>query len=102
MPVSRSGDGLRDGKRLRSGADDVTQTPVRGAFTESFNDCLRDECLNDHLIASLAAARRIIEACRTDYKAVRPHSSLGRHNTRHGHEKTDANLPATQKRWTGQ
>ena len=58
------------------GADDVTQTPVRGAFTELFNDCLRDECLNDHLIASLAAARRIIEAWRTGYDTVRPHSSL--------------------------
>jgi len=30
-----------------------------------------------HLFPSLAAARRIIEAWRTDYNTVRPHSSLG-------------------------
>ena len=38
---------------------------------------MRDKCLNEHLFPSLAAARRIIEAWRTDYNTVRPHSSLG-------------------------
>jgi len=33
--------------------------------------------LSEHLFPSLAAARRIIEAWRTDYNTVRPHSSLG-------------------------
>jgi Integrase core domain len=35
------------------------------------------ECLNEHVFGSLAEARRIIEAWRIDYNAVRPHSSLG-------------------------
>ncbi|CUU41586.1 integrase core domain-containing protein [Blastochloris viridis] len=38
---------------------------------------MRDECLNEHLFLSLAAARRIIEAWRTDNSTVRPHSRLG-------------------------
>jgi putative transposase len=44
---------------------------------ESFNGRLRDERLNAHLLSSLATARRIIKAWRTDYNTVRPHSSLG-------------------------
>ncbi|RSV34863.1 transposase, partial [Sphingomonas sp. ABOLE] len=60
-----------------------------------------NERLNEHLFPSLAAARRIIEAWRTDYNTVRPHSSLGglapaeftsRH--RQGHRDTEANLSA--------
>jgi putative transposase len=51
--------------------------PIQNAFVESFNGRLRDECLNEHAFASLAEARRIIEAWRTDYNTVRPHSSLG-------------------------
>ena len=51
--------------------------PQQNGFVESFNGRLRDECLNEHLFPSLAAARRIIEAWRTDYNTVRPHSSLG-------------------------
>ena len=39
---------------------------------ESFNGKLRDECLNEHVFASLAQARRIIEAWRIDYNTVRP------------------------------
>ena len=33
--------------------------------------------LNEHVFASLTEAREIIEAWRVDYKANRPHSSLG-------------------------
>jgi putative transposase len=44
---------------------------------EAFDGRSRDECLNEHLFPSLAAARRIIEAWRTDYNTARPHSSLG-------------------------
>jgi putative transposase len=37
---------------------------------------LRDECLNEHLFASLAHARRSIEEWRIDYNTNRPHTSL--------------------------
>ena len=50
--------------------------PVQNAYIESFNGRLRDECLNEHLFASLAQARRIIEEWRIDYNTNRPHSSL--------------------------
>lgn len=51
--------------------------PVQNCYIESFNGTLRDECLNLHWFLSLADARRTIEAWRTDYNRVRPHSSLG-------------------------
>jgi putative transposase len=51
--------------------------PVQNAFIESFNGKFRDECLNQNWFVSLEDARRIIEAWRADYNAVRPHSSLG-------------------------
>lgn len=51
--------------------------PVQNAFVESFNGRLRDECLNEHAFASLAEARRIVEARRIDHNTVRPHTSLG-------------------------
>ena len=50
--------------------------PMENGYTESFNDKLRDECLNEHWYESLGQAREIIEAWRTDYNSVRPHSSL--------------------------
>jgi putative transposase len=50
--------------------------PTQNGFIESFNGRLRDECLNEHLFASLPEARRIIEAWRIDYNTRRPHSSL--------------------------
>jgi putative transposase len=47
------------------------------------------------------ATRRIIEAWRTDYSTVRPHSSLGgmasaefTNRPSHGYEETEANLSA--------
>jgi putative transposase len=51
--------------------------PVENAFVESFNGRLRDECLNEHWVTSLADARQIIEDWRRDYNQTRPHSSLG-------------------------
>jgi putative transposase len=51
--------------------------PVQNAFVESFNGRFRDECLNENLFDTLAAARRLIEAWRVDYNTVRPHSRLG-------------------------
>lgn len=50
--------------------------PQPNGFDESFNGRFRGECLNEHLYASLAAARRIIEAWRIDYNTERPHTSL--------------------------
>ena len=50
--------------------------PVQNAFIESFNSRLRDECLNEHLFASLTEASKIIEAWRIDYNTKRPHTSL--------------------------
>lgn len=50
--------------------------PQQNGFVESFNGRFRDECLNEHLFASLVAARRIIEAWRIDYNTERPHTSL--------------------------
>lgn len=51
--------------------------PMQNGFVESLNGRLRDECLNEHLFRSLAAARIIIEDWRIDYNANRPHTSLG-------------------------
>jgi putative transposase len=75
--------------------------PMQNGFVESFNGRLRDECLNEHLFSTLASARRIIEAWRTDYNTVRPHSSLGglapaefTNRPRHGHKDTEAKLSA--------
>lgn len=51
--------------------------PVQNAFIESFNGKFRDECLSQSWYTSLEDARQIIEAWRTDYNSVRPHSSLG-------------------------
>jgi len=50
--------------------------PTQNAFVESFNGKLRAECLDAHMFLSLADAREIIEAWRTDFNEVRPHSSL--------------------------
>lgn len=51
--------------------------PQQNGYTESLNDKIRDECLNEHWFGSLAEARKIIENWRQDYNHVRPHSSLG-------------------------
>ncbi len=51
--------------------------PQQNGFIESFNGCLRDECLNDEIFDSLADARRKLALWRYDYNNVRPHSSLG-------------------------
>lgn len=48
----------------------------QNGFTESFNSKLRHECINEHVFASLAEARRIIETWHIDYDTMRPHSRL--------------------------
>ena len=50
--------------------------PQQNAFIESFNGCLRDECLNEEMFDSLADAQRKLALWRYDYNNVRPHSSL--------------------------
>ncbi len=50
---------------------------MQNAFVESLNGKFRDECLNGHWFISLGDAREKIEAWRTDYNGVRPHSGLG-------------------------
>ena len=50
--------------------------PMQNGFVESFNGRLRDECLNEHLFASLKEAQQIIEEWRIDYNTNRPHTSL--------------------------
>ena len=51
--------------------------PNQNAYVESFNGRLRDECLNEHWFTSLAHARELIEAWRTDYNEHRPKKDLG-------------------------
>lgn len=51
--------------------------PTQNAFIESFNGKLRDECLNETLFSSLAAAKEALKAWQEDYNHHRPHSSLG-------------------------
>jgi len=51
--------------------------PTQNAFIESFNSRFRDECLNEHVFATLPEAAEIIEAWRIDYNTNRPHSALG-------------------------
>jgi putative transposase len=50
--------------------------PQQNGFVESFNGRFRDECLNEHLFGSLPAARRIIEAWRSDDNKPVPHTCL--------------------------
>ena len=54
----------------------VTLLRQIGVATSQGNGRLRDECLNEHLFASLPEARRIMEEWRTDHNTLRPHSSL--------------------------
>ena len=49
---------------------------MENAFIQSFNGKLRDECLNSHVLASVAEAQVVLDAWREDDNAVRPHSAL--------------------------
>lgn len=61
--------------RFRGNPDpDVLKTD--NATVESFNGRLRQECLNENWFLSLADAREKVEAWRTFYNQVRPHSAL--------------------------
>ena len=51
--------------------------PYQNGFTESLNDKIRNECLNENMFDTLSEAQQIIEQWRFDYNTCRPHSSLG-------------------------
>lgn len=51
--------------------------PTENGHIESFNEKLRDECLNTLQFVSIADAKEKIEVWRRDYKHGRSHSSLG-------------------------
>ncbi len=50
--------------------------PTDNAFIESFKGRLRQECLNQNRLISLADAGQMVEAWREDDNELRPHSSL--------------------------
>jgi putative transposase len=50
--------------------------PYQNGFTESLNDKIRNECLNENMFDTLSEAQQIIEQWRFDYNTCRPHSTL--------------------------
>lgn len=51
--------------------------PVQNAYIESFNGKFREECLSTHWFKNIYEARELIEAWRSEYNNIRPHSALG-------------------------
>jgi len=51
--------------------------PTENGFIESFNDRLRDECLNVNKFATLDQVRQVLEAWQQTYYQHRQHGSLG-------------------------
>ena len=51
-------------------------SPWENGYIESFNDKLRDECLNREIFKNGKEAQSIVEAFREEYNNYRPHSSL--------------------------
>ena len=52
-------------------------SPWENGYIESFNDKLRDECLNREVFRNGKEAQTIVENWRQEYNNYRPHSSLG-------------------------
>lgn len=52
--------------------------PNQNAYIESFNACLRDECLNKHLFPASLHAPTEISTWRREYNDERPKKVLGR------------------------
>jgi len=52
-------------------------SPWENGYIESFNDKLRDECLNREIFRNGKESQVIVEAFRQEYNNYRPHSSLG-------------------------
>ncbi len=51
--------------------------PWQNSFAESFNNRVRDECLNMNEFWSVEHARVVLEAWRIEFNTEHPHSSLG-------------------------
>ncbi len=51
--------------------------PSQNACIESFNERLRDKCLNEYLFPTLLHARTEIETWRREYNEERPKNVLG-------------------------
>lgn len=51
--------------------------PWQNSFAESFNNRVRDECLNMHEFWSIEHARVVLETWRIEFNTEHPHSSLG-------------------------
>jgi putative transposase len=51
--------------------------PNQNVSVESFNERLRDECLNEHWFTSVAHARAVIETWRRKFNDERPKKILG-------------------------
>jgi len=51
-------------------------SPWENGYIESFNDKLRDECLNREIFRNGKEAQTIVEAFRQEYNNYWPHSSL--------------------------
>jgi putative transposase len=52
-------------------------SPRQNAFGESFNDKVRDECLDIEVFYSLEEAQIVVDEGRRPYNEERPRSSLG-------------------------
>jgi len=52
-------------------------SPWENGYIESFNDKLRDECLNREIFRNGKEAQTVVETWRGEYNNYRPHSSLG-------------------------
>ncbi len=52
-------------------------SPWENGYNESFHGKLRDELLNREIFYTLQEAQALIEAWRSDYNQIRPHSALG-------------------------
>jgi len=52
-------------------------SPWENGYIESFNDKLRDECLNREIFQNGKESQVIVENWRQEYNNYRPHSSLG-------------------------
>ena len=52
-------------------------SPWENGYIESFNDKLRDECLNREVFRNGREAQAFVENWRQEYNNYRPHSSLG-------------------------
>jgi putative transposase len=50
--------------------------PTDNAFIESFNGRVRQECFDQHWFLSIEDAQTKLDAWRSEYNQVRPHSSL--------------------------